>query len=257
MLKQKYNLRRKQQLAIIPLGDIHWGSPDTNYEWLEYWKKTIQKISSKKRIYLMGDLLECGTKKLANSAFEQGISLTDQMLDIIDFLEPLKEDIVFAANGNHELRLIKDFDLDLTKLISRQLGCECGNQYIDTFNINDKPISIYISHGAGSSKYHYTAEAKMIRDTQTIQADILLQGHNHRCQYWSIPLNTPEGVKRRHYGFTGSFLGYGGYADQKQLPLLPESFLYLGINKDHRVLSNIFYIDEVAPELMKKTWRIK
>jgi len=92
----------------------------------------------------------------------------------------------------------------------------------------------------------------MIRDTQTIQADILLQGHNHRCQYWSIPLNTPEGVKRRHYAFTGSFLGYGGYADQKQLPLLPESFLYLGINKNHRVLSNIFYIDEVAPELMKK-----
>jgi len=120
VLKQKYNLRRKQQLAIIPLGDIHWGSPDTNYEWLEYWKKTIQKITSKKRIYLMGDLLECGTKKLANSAFEQGISLTDQMLDIIDFLEPLKKDIVFAANGNHELRLIKDFDLDLTKLISRR-----------------------------------------------------------------------------------------------------------------------------------------
>jgi hypothetical protein len=78
-----------------------------------------------------------------------------------------------------------------------------------------------------------------------------MHGHNHRCGHFSIPNKTMTGLKRKHYIFTGAFLGYGGYADSMQLPQLPEAFINLGINKELRVLPNIHYIDERTPHLMR------
>ena len=199
----------------------------------------------------MGDLIESATKHLANSSFQQEMSLTDQINETIDFFKPLKDDIVFACKGNHELRLEKDYDLNIMDIIAGQLDCPHGNQNIDSFTLNGRETSVYTSHGKGSSAYHYTAESKIIRDTQTIQADIFCHGHNHRCGHFSIPIKTMNGLKRKHYIFSGAFLGYGGYADAMQLPSLPEAFIILGLNKEGRLFPNIHYIDERKPELMK------
>jgi UDP-2,3-diacylglucosamine pyrophosphatase LpxH len=249
-LQTDYTLKGKQHLTIIPVGDIHRGSPELNRDYLEYWQSIVEKIPDPKRIYLMGDLLESATKHLANSSFQQEMSLTDQINETIDFFKPMKEDIVFACKGNHELRLEKDYDLNLMELIAGQLGCPHGNQYMDCFNVNDKAVNVYVAHGKGSSLYHYTAESKILRDTQTIISDLYIHGHNHRCGHFSIPTKTHEGLKRRHYIFSGSFLGYGGYASAMQLPVLPEAFIILGLNKECRVFPNIHYIDERKPELM-------
>lgn len=251
-MQDEYHLKSRQTLSIVPIGDIHRGSPETNYQYLEYWKHTINHIKGPKRIYLMGDLIEAATKSLADSSYEQEMTLDDQINETIEFFEPYKEDIVFACNGNHELRLKKDYHLNITRLIARQLGCKSGNQHLDTFYINDKPFTVYVAHGKGSSMYHYTAESKIIRDTQTVDCDIVMHGHNHRCGHFSIPKTTSEGLKRKHYVFSGAFLSYGGYADTMQLPRLPEAFIYLGINKELRVYPNIFYIDERQPQMMKE-----
>ena len=200
----------------------------------------------------MGDLIEAATKHLANSSFQQEFSLTDQINDTINFFKPFKDDIVFACKGNHELRLEKDYDLDVMNIIAGQLDCHHGNQYLDNFNINDKPMNVYIAHGKGSSLYHYTAESKIIRDTQTIISDLYIHGHNHRCGHFSLPIKTTDGLKRKHYIFSGAFLSYGGYADAMQLPRLPEAFIILGMNKEGRILPNIHYIDERTPQLMKR-----
>jgi hypothetical protein len=147
-------------------------------------------------------------------------------------------------------RLSKDYDLDITRIIANGLGCEYGNQHIDYFSVNENPLSVYLSHGKGSSMHHYTAESKIIRDTNSITTDMYFNGHNHRCGHFSIPIRTHEGLKRKHYVFTGAFLGYGGYADSMQLPVLPEAFCQLRVNKDSNVRSEIFYIDQRCPEIM-------
>lgn len=251
MSKQNnYTLKGKEQLYICPVGDIHLGSPETNIEYLEYWRNIVAGIKGPKRIYLTGDLMEAATKRLANSAFKVNMSLDDQLEWVIQFFKPLKEDIIFSAIGNHELRLSKDYDLDLMRIVAQALDCDYGNQYLDHFMVNNEPVTVYTAHGKGSSMHHYTAESKIIRDTQTIMADIVIHGHNHRCGHFSIPTRTMNGLRRKHYVFSGAFLGYGGYADSMQLPVLPESFIYLGVNREHRVTPNVFYIDERQPELM-------
>jgi hypothetical protein len=246
-----YTLKDKERVYILPCGDLHIGSPEFNEDYLNYWADLVTRIKNPKRIYLMGDLAESATKQLANSAFKATMSLDDQLDYVINFFKPFKDDIVYLCKGNHELRLEKDYDLDLTRIIANALNCDYGNQTIDSFKVNDEIIDIYLAHGRGSSKHHYTAESAFIRNTQAINATIYLNGHNHRCQCFTIPIRTHDGLKRRYYAFTGAFLGYGGYSDSMQLPILPEAFLHLSIDKDVRVDHKIFYIDQRAKELMK------
>jgi hypothetical protein len=88
-----------------------------------------------------------------------------------------------------------------------------------------------------------------------VEADIIINGHNHRCGHFSIPMvdpNSDYNLRRKHYVFSGGFISYkGSYADAMQLPPLPEGFLYLTIDKNLRVESNLFYIDERRPDLME------
>jgi hypothetical protein len=247
-------LKANQRAYILPVGDIHRGGEGFNPSYLDYWQDQLQNIKGTILLYFMGDLLEAATKSLSNSAYRQQMSLDDQIDQTISFFQPIinQPNIIprFACRGNHELRLSKDYDLDVMRIIASALDVPYGHQYIDHISINNQPFNIYISHGRGSSKYHYTAESKIIRDTSQIDADLYLNGHNHRCGYFSLPVRTGDGLRRKHYAFTGAFLSYQGYPDSMHLPILPEAFIHLSVNKDLRVFNNIFYIDERQPELL-------
>lgn len=255
-MKKNYNLRGNQILNIIPLSDLHIGSEQFNEDYFNYRLELIDRIESDKRIYLCGDLLEAASKHVGNASFRTEMTLDDQLDYVIDALKPYRKDIVSSAIGNHELRLQKEFDFDINKVIGRALKIPTGHQFLDTITVNGTEMTIYSAHGKGSSAHHHTAQSKMIRDTQHIIADILMHGHNHRCDHFTQPLLLPgpEGqsrVFRKHYVFTGSFLRYNGYAEAMQLPILPEAFIQLAINKDLRVSSKQYNIDETKPEYME------
>lgn len=250
-LKQNYKLRGNSKVYILPISDLHIGSPEFNEDYFQHCLDTIDNIQQDKRIYLCGDLLEAASKSVGNSAYQSTLPVEEQIDLAISYLKPYRKDIVYSCMGNHEARLQKEFNLDVNHIISKALRCPNGNQTIDTFFINQKPVTVYAAHGKGSSAHFYTAESKFLRETQHLEADIFLNGHNHRCGYFTTPIRSKDGIKRRHYVFTGAFLRYGGYANQMQLPILPEAFIQLNINKEHRIRSNSFYIDENRPDLFK------
>jgi UDP-2,3-diacylglucosamine pyrophosphatase LpxH len=254
-MKQIYKLKSNEKVYIIPISDLHVGSDQFNEKYFEYCLDTIDSITSQKRIYLLGDLVESASKSIGNSVFKTTMTVDDQLDYVINRLRPYKREIVNTVKGNHEIRLSKEFDFDINRVIGRALHVPSGTQFTDVIFINRQPVKIYTAHGKGSSAYHYTAQSKIIRDTQHIEADILMHGHNHRCDHFSIPKTTVIDNKldiiRRHYIFTGSFLRYKGYASDMLLPPLPESFIQLSINKDLRVRSNRFNIDECKHDLME------
>lgn len=245
-----YRLKHNEKLAILPLSDLHLGSEQFNAEYFEYCLEKIDNIKSKKRIYLIGDLMESASKKVGNSSFHVTMTLDEQLDAVIDYLKPFKDDIYFTCIGNHEARLSKDYDFNIMRYVAKCLDCDYGYQNIDTFNINGNPFRIYTAHGKGSSAYHYTAESKIIRDNQTVEADLIINGHNHRCGHFSIPIRTGKGMKRKHYCFSGAFLSYNGYPDSMMLPILPEAFIQLSLDKDRIMRKNEFFIDERRPDLM-------
>ena len=254
-MKTNYKLRGNEKVYIIPISDMHVGSEQFNQDYFNYRLDTLDKIQSDYRIYLCGDLLEAANKIVGNASFRTNMTLDDQIDFAIKTFKPYRRNIVNMSIGNHEARLVKDFDLDVNKIIARALDVPYGNQFLDTFSINQNKFTVYTAHGKGSSAHHHTAQSKMIRDTQHVLANMYMHGHNHRCDHFSVPqfVRTDEGrtVGRRHYVFTGSFLRYNGYAEAMQLPVLPEAFIQLAINKDMRVSSNQFNIDEVKPEYLE------
>lgn len=253
MLQNSYKLREKELLYLLPLGDLHLGSPECNLEYLDYWRDMVSRIKNPKRIILMGDLIETASKRIGNSAFKQELNVNEQIDRIVKFLKPLKDDIVFSCHGNHDyLRVSKEFDLNISKLIADYLGCESGNQYMETFTVNDKPFTVYANHGKGSNAYAHLAQGKIQRETANIQASLYLQGHNHRLDFFSVPIRTVNGLDRKYYGFTGSFLNYGGYPNQMFLPVLPPAFQFITIDKNLNLWDIPYRLDQRRPDLLNK-----
>ena len=248
-----YTLKGKDLLYIIPLGDVHRGNPACNYEYLDYWVKMVNKIKNPKMFILMGDLIEVGSKHVGNSIAKQNKSADTQVIETEEFLEPFVDDIKVMIAGNHKKRVEREFDLSLVRLMSHHLGIPYANQYRETFMINDKPFTVHASHGKTSNKHAHLAQGAMIRDTTHIRANLFLQGHNHRLDWFTNPLfdtTAYKGLGRRFYGFTGAFLNYDGYPDDMELPPLPPAFQFITVDK-HLHLNNIEYlIDQRLPEAM-------
>lgn len=250
MIKTKdYSLKSNETVKICPLSDMHIGSTEFDEEFFDYAIKTIKKIKSNARIYVLGDILESANKTVGNASFRTNMTLEDQKALALDYLEPISKNIVCIVKGNHEARLEKDYDFNIIKDMARELGVPSCNQFMDTITINDKPFSIYGKHGVGSSKWSWTAKSKIIRESMMINADLFMEGHNHRLDFFNEPIMSNEGLRRRYYLFSGAFLDYNGYAEAMTKPVLPCAFQICSLNQERRITSTPYYIDERCPEL--------
>ena len=219
-MKTEYALSSNETVNIIPIGDFHIGSSQFNQEFYEYMLNTIKKLKNR-RIYLMGDLLENASKKVGNSAYTTTMTLDEQKEYLLDTIAPFKEDIIGYAIGNHEARLIKDYD----------------------FN-NEYTLDIFTRHGKGSSGKRHLSMGKLERDTEHIVADIYLEGHNHRCMNWNKLFLDKTGLYRRYYGYTGAFLNYrGSYAESMYLNIEPPAYQTISINRNKRIKFNQHFCD--------------
>ena len=242
-MENRYKLRSNQNVNILPIGDFHIGVNNFNRDFFESMLERISALD-KKRIYLMGDLLDTATKRVGNSAFETNMSLEKAREYLIDSLEPFKKDIICYCRGNHENRQVKDYGYDIVADISRELDTMPVHSNIDEFQINDFTFSVFTRHGKGSSKNSPLAMNKLLRETQDIVADLYLEGHNHRLTFFNQIKNTAEGYKRVYYGHTGAFLDYtGSYAEAQYLPMEPASWQCIAVNKNRIVKSNQYFDD--------------
>ena len=68
-MNSDFNLTKKNQtVSIFPISDVHVGTPLFNQEYYEYMLRKFDTTSGHKIIYLLGDLMDCATKRLGQSA---------------------------------------------------------------------------------------------------------------------------------------------------------------------------------------------
>ena len=249
MIKTDYELHSNQTIKICPLSDMHIGSQEFNEEFFEFAITTLKKLKNNVRIYLLGDILESASKHVGNGAYHTSMTLEDQKALALDYLEPIKKNIVCMVKGNHEARLEKDYDFNIIKDMARELDVPACNQFLDTFYVNCQPFTVYGMHGNGSSKWSWTAKSKIIRETMMIDADLLMQGHNHRLDFFDEPVMTTTGLKRKHYLFSGAFLSYDGYAEAMCKPVLPCGFQVCSLDSKLRLDNTMYNIDECCPDI--------
>ena len=225
------DLNDSNQFYIFPVSDLHYGSSWFNQGMFDKWIKAFESVWDNKCIYLLGDLVEFPTTRV--NAHESNMTTEDTVNQVIEMFEPYKEYIRIVAAGNHELRGKKEFNLDVTKIIAKQLGAKyTKNDFFDKLTINGSDFIVYGKHGTSTSKYDDLAMKNFKLDMGNVDANLYMQGHNHYTTFAQKFQRSYDGGYLKSYCFCGHFLNYkNSYAHNKGLSVSPPSFLRLGVNK--------------------------
>ncbi|MCE7699958.1 MAG: metallophosphoesterase [Methanobacterium paludis] len=281
MMEDDFTLKNpRDTLYLYNISDLHLGSASCNLKYIKHMFKEMKDLKGEIIINILGDLFECASIRVGNSAFRQIWTVNEQVREAHKLFRSVAKrsniHIRKAVPGNHDIRLRKE-DFDLMEEFCDRLSIDyCANtnisiakrkgeteflkkaNFVDKIWVNGKPIKIFGRHGLGSAKRLDLAMSKQDRETIRKDADIYVEGHNHRCHYYPQTMQTSVdegGFKWQHYGFTGHFLSYpGGYAEEAGLDILPEAYLRMTINDINDKIfidGKEFFVDRYRPDLFK------
>ncbi len=88
-------------MNLYPFGDIHWGSPNCNNDFVH---QVVAEIVADPlaRVVLMGDLAENAVLGSKSDVYMQVIHPQKQVEEICELLDPIKKKILFAIDGNSQ-----------------------------------------------------------------------------------------------------------------------------------------------------------
>ena len=212
------------ELKLVPLGDVHYGSPTCNWD---KFVKTVQYIKdSGSYTILMGDLMEAASSHSVGSGWvEQTTTPQDQLDDLYEILEPIKDRILVLLDGNHEDRIWKHSGIQVSRILAQRLGVPYGGySCFVKLKVGKSNYIIHAQHGSSGARFAHTKLTAVMRVATYADADVYLYGHTHGLTaqstlYRNVSLrNKMVYTRKRYFCLTGSFLEYdGSYAQRKDM----------------------------------------
>ena len=222
-----------EKVTIIPIADVHIGDKLSNLKLL---KEALLRIKEEPNTYTIinGDLCNMALKNSKSDVYSESMSPMQQVLTVTELLEDIKDKILVISTGNHEDRTMKETNIDVTRLIAKQLGIE--DRYADawwylylTFGQDKKkrPITYGITglHGYGGGRKSGGKINRLEDMSQTVIADLYLMSHTHKpistksCIYVPYYQSKTLMKEEMYYLMTNSFLeSDGGYAEKMGFP---------------------------------------
>jgi predicted phosphodiesterase len=211
------------EIVLFPLGDLHIGSPHFERKILEKYLKIVENTKNA-RIILMGDLAEVSTKtSVGAGVYEQDQNGQQQMMLAKSILYPYRDIIDCIVGGNHEERIRKDSGFDLSLYFAQLMGLEekyANYQGVVAYNFYGRTFTVSVWHGAGGGSTPGGAMNRLVKQSNTILADIYLMGHVHQRQAYSKQVFVPDtkndkvDMVQQYFVVTGSALTYeNSYAE--------------------------------------------
>lgn len=222
-----------KKITIIPISDVHIGDKAAD---IKAFKEVLERIKNEPNTYtiLNGDLCNVALKNSKSDIYSEDLTPMEQVLQIINFLEPIKDKILVMSNGNHEERITKDTSIDVLYLVAKQLRIEQVYSpswwylYLSFGKSNKgRPVLYTISgfHGYGGGTTTGGKANKVKKMSQVVLADCYIMSHVHE------PINT-KGImfipdyqhksivkKEMYYCISNAFVEYqGSYAERMGLP---------------------------------------
>ena len=226
-----------KELHIIPISDVHIGDKQAN---LKLFKEVLKRIQEEDSTYtiLNGDLCNCALKNSKSDVYEDKIPPMEQLNQLLELLKPIKDKILVISSGNHEDRILKETNIDITQLTARQLGIEdrySNGWWYLYLRFGEKeigakrPMCYQITgyHGSGGGRKAGGKVNRLQEMSQVVVADLYIMGHTHlpmsmKQQIW-IPdyANNSLNKKEMYYLMSNSFLEPEGYGEK--LGMTPNS----------------------------------
>lgn len=234
----------KESIRYIPLNDIHLGAPSFQRKAFE---NTLDYITSAQRnsnpVYysLDGDCIENIIRDCVAGPYDQIITPTQQIEQLVIYLAPIKSKCLFIINGNHAGRTKKTAYYDLMFNLAERLSTPSHKvQYLGTggyvnFQVGSQRYTLATQHG-DSGCQNWELEIKRLRHNYP-DADIYVMGHDHNLSYSYKPYITINkfGVEEERYKIycrSGNFLGWAEYARVKSYEMKIVGNMNIGFNAD-------------------------
>ena len=228
---------------ILPIGDLHIGDKafsNASRSKLSGYLKWVKETPNA-RIILNGDLLNCATRSSKTSPFEQDMTLEEQITAVCEFLDPVKDRIIGAVCGNHEMRIADFSGYDPTLAILWKLGLDTDKIYFKYCGVLDIKVGKRIDRGKETNRvqytvvfHHTTGGGKLIgsklnrvdqmRESTITNGDVYLGSHNHSLSAAPVlnieydPTHKAFIERKQTLVSCGSYLEWNdSYAEAKQL----------------------------------------
>lgn len=228
----KRDLGDFDKITIIPISDVHIGDKTSN---LKAFKEILERIKNEPNTFtiLNGDLCNIALKNSKSDVYSDELTPMEQVLQIINFLEPIKDKILVMSNGNHEQRITNDTNIDILYLVAKQLRIEQVYSpswwylYLSFGNTNKGRPALYTItgyHGYGGGGTTGGKANKVKKMSQVVLADIYLMSHVHEPITTKGVIFTPDYQhksivkKEMYYCISNAFVEYeGSYAERMGL----------------------------------------
>lgn len=226
-----------KKLNIIPISDVHLGDKQLNMALL---KKTLKRIQEEENTYTIinGDFCNCALKNSKSDVYEDDMSPMEQLNIMLELIEPIKDKILVISTGNHEDRITKETNIDITYLVAKQLGIQ--DRYSNSWwylylrfgqkmRGANRPMCYQIAgyHGSGGGRKPGGKANRLQEMSQVVIADVYIMSHTHtpmsmKQQIW-LPdyANSSLTKKEMYYLMSNSFLEPEGYGEK--LGMIPVS----------------------------------
>lgn len=212
------------KLLLLPIGDVHLGSPTCNVDKFERTLEFVRKNDC--WVILMGDLMENATKGSVGAGWVEQLQSPQAQIDYLyEVLKPIKDKILINLEGNHEERAWKASGVRLSKVLSNMLGVPFGGySAFVKLKVRKNNYIIHAQHGSSNAWYPHTKLTAAMRTAQHTDADLYLYGHTHELLSIKVPRRFIDKRSRqvvtaeKYFVLTGSFLEYeGSYAQKKNM----------------------------------------
>lgn len=242
----------REDITIIPIADVHLGARECmEQEFISF----IGTIAEKPNVYVIlgGDLIDNGTRNSVTNIFRATMPPSAQKKEMAKILAPIRDKILCAVSGNHELR--KDnrcadddplYDI-LCKIDAENvyreniafLKLQFGN--VEGAGQRNPTYVLTVCHGAGGGQLTSGAVLRGERFAYSIDgADALIYGHTHR-PFTTTPgkividtHNNRVSVKPFKVINMTSWLDYTDYAAQKMLTPTAHALQTITLCGDHK-----------------------
>lgn len=225
----KINLPRGLKgVEIHTFADWHIGDKACDIESI---MEQISYIQEKENAYVIcnGDLMNNATKTSVSDCYAEDIPPMQQLETLCELLTPIKDKILMLTQGNHEARTYRTDGIDLTALLSKQLGIydryvrEGGVIFLRmgelSKHLHNRQVcyTIYCTHGSGGGRKEGAKAIRLADMASIVDCDIYLHSHTHlpmimKQNFFRIDTsNSAVAEVCKLFVNTAAQLKYGGY----------------------------------------------
>ena len=217
-----------KNIEIHTFSDWHIGDKACDIESI---KEQILHITNTPNAYVIcnGDLMNNATKNSVSDCYAEVIPPMEQLQTLCILLEPIKDRILMLTQGNHESRTYRSDGIDLTALLSQQLGLydryarEGGVVFLRFGESNSRyhnrklRYTIYCTHGSGGGRKEGAKAIRLADMASIVDTDIYIHSHTHlpmvmKQNFYRIDTcNSAVTEITKLFVNTSAQLKYGGY----------------------------------------------